>query len=103
MLYWIYLLFSYNYKSCVETATSSVEEECKPVSATACQQPIAFTSTPDPVRPEFVSPCGVSDISSGEERGLWVWFLYQSNYYNSNLWHGILFRVNNFITQDVNW
>jgi hypothetical protein len=57
MWYWIYLLFSYNYKSCVETATSNVEEECKPVSATACQQPIAFTSTPDPVRPEFVSPC----------------------------------------------
>ena len=65
------IVFSY-YKSCVETATSSVhvEEELKPVSATACQQHIAFTSTPDPVRPEFVSPCGVSDISSGGERGL---------------------------------
>jgi hypothetical protein len=76
MWYWIYLLFSY-YKSCVETATSSVhvEEELKPVSATACQQPIAFASTPDPVRPEFVSACGVSDIFSGGERGLWVFFV----------------------------
>jgi hypothetical protein len=50
--------------------TNSVEEEFKPVSATACQQPMAFTSTPDPVRPEFISPCGVSDISFGGERGL---------------------------------
>ena len=61
-------------------ATSSVEEELKPVFATACQQPIAFTSTPDPVRPEFVSPCGVSDISSGGEHELWVCFLNQSKY-----------------------